>query len=959
MPRTVQFNGSVHQFPDNATDDEVRSALEEYSAKWGYNAPGIPAAPIAAGLGTPTDAPGSFGLGARNPRTGQPYSEKTVAARVPLLDAPTEGIKQMVGGVEAMADPSMNRKAHGASQIVRGAMGVAAPLLPVALAAAPVATGLTLAGGMLAGSGTENALKAVGVPEGYAELGGDVAGLAAGYGANRGAGSLTAPQFRGRASAKLLESAKQNFYDALNPTTKVNKALTENKVAQGLVDRGVVSTSLKDLRERAQAQMEHYGEKIDDAFDARTDQNLRVSPDPILQELEAQKQGAMIGKVVPAASKAHVAKLAELQDEIRKVADANEGNIPVADLRKLRQINDTVVAQSKRGFALPPDELGKIDAHRIAGNAQRGALAEAMPEAADLNREFSFWKNVDKVAGDTSTRRVGQRTPLTDRMFQGTGAAIGASIAGPKGAFAGAELGGKLSRLKNSMIWNSVSARTKARVAALIDSGDTAGALQLADRAALDASAQSPRTYTTADGRIGATDAVLPPAGASFDAPPTATIPEPGAQPNEPGPVQSQSGPEAANAGTGREVAPLPRPDGAGAPQASGTATRVRVPGEAKSYAGRYEVRELADVRPSHNGHTFQPNPEYGLKNDRDYDNPANQGKVVSWSSPAEFDPSFHITDNPDATNGPIVIDSSGNALGGNGRGMILQRVYGNNPKGAAAYRELLANKAQQFGIDPETVRGMKQPVLTRVIDDAEFARPGSKQDAVTDFNKKGTAELTPGERAIADSRRVSPATLDDVSQRLEAKGGDATLAQVLEGKSGSEVLQKLIGDGVISPQERAAFMSEDGLTKAGKDRIASLMLGRFFRDPAQLDNIPASVRNKLERLAAPLARVEGYEGWSLTEQVKEAVDLLEEATTKGFTNVDDFVKQNGIFSRDQFSPKAVALARHLKSTPPNQLVNAVRQYAQDAQHASGGATMFGEPPTPGQSFVDALGAKR
>ncbi|MGH9666419.1 MAG: hypothetical protein ACRD9L_18480, partial [Bryobacteraceae bacterium] len=209
---------------------------------------------------------------------------------------------------------------------------------------------------------------------------------------------------------------------------------------------------------------------------------------------------------------------------------------------------------------------------------------------------------------------------------------------------------------------------------------------------------------------------------------------ESGAVPGAPGPTGAPQASGAVPAGS----------------QAGGPETRIRVPGETRSYGGQYQLRELSDLEASHNGQTFQANPNYPLTNERDYTRTDNQGTVVQYSSPAEFDPSYHVTDNPDATNGPLVVDSSGNVLGGNGRKMILDRVYASNRKGAAAYRGMLEQKAGQFGIDPAAVRPMKQPVLVRVLNDSEVSGAGAAGNAINDFNKKPTAELRPAERAIA-----------------------------------------------------------------------------------------------------------------------------------------------------------------------------------------------------------------
>jgi hypothetical protein len=417
------------------------------------------------------------------------------------------------------------------------------------------------------------------------------------------------------------------------------------------------------------------------------------------------------------------------------------------------------------------------------------------------------------------------------------------------------------------------------------------------------------------------------------------------------------------DAGRTGEGAPDSEPDRPGGEASSsapggpgaGNATSVRIPGQPNRYPAQYEVRELADVQASHSGRNFQPNPKYGIRNDRDYSQQENQGKVVNWSTRAQFDPEYALTESPTASDGAPVIDDAGNVLGGNGRTMILDRVYGSNPQGAVAYKKLLTLKASQFGIDPTQIEAMKQPVLVRRIGDEDLAAQGGKQQAVTDFNKVGTAALKPSEKALADSRRVSQETLDNIASRLDAKGTDATLMGVLDGNAGPEVLNSLIADGVISPQESAAYINGKELTAEGKARVSKLMLGRFFRDPAQLDATPASIRNKLEQIAAPLAKTEGKGEWSLTEPMHSAMDLLEEARAHGQKNLDDMISQSSLLGDQTYSPQAVRLAKSLQNLNQNDLKDAVRQYSQDAADSGKGAGLFGDPPTQKESFDAAF----
>jgi hypothetical protein len=145
----------------------------------------------------------------------------------------------------------------------------------------------------------------------------------------------------------------------------------------------------------------------------------------------------------------------------------------------------------------------------------------------------------------------------------------------------------------------------------------------------------------------------------------------------------------------------LPEPRGSGNSGRYGDATQVRIPGENRALEARYAVRELADVHPSHNPVTLQANPVYAYRNDRNYADPRNSGRIIKQV--AEFDPSYLLTESPDAVNGAPIIDRDGNVLGGNSRTMTVSRVYDERPAAATEYKAMLEKKAAQFGLDRKT----------------------------------------------------------------------------------------------------------------------------------------------------------------------------------------------------------------------------------------------------------------
>ena len=401
-------------------------------------------------------------------------------------------------------------------------------------------------------------------------------------------------------------------------------------------------------------------------------------------------------------------------------------------------------------------------------------------------------------------------------------------------------------------------------------------------------------------------------------------------------------------------------PDGnvaAGARPSTGKKTDVFIPGERQSIPARYEVRELGEIKSSHNGQTFSHNPEYELQNERDYSKPENQQRVIEQSSEDRFRHQLHITDNPDMSNGPPLLDEGGNALGGNSRTMHLQRVYGRNEGAAKAYRQYLIESAQHFGIEPASITGMKQPVLVRIVSDDGLATvPGGAKWAIRKTNVPGGAALSASERAAADAGQMSPDLMSHISSAIENEGAGATLNDALTGQSGTRIVNKLIEDGFFSEQERPGLMDgrTGALTQLAKDRISKALLGKFFRDSDQISRTPPAIRNVLERASAPIARIAEDKAWDVTNDVREAVDLIEYARAHDIKNLADVVGQESMFGdAPEWSDGAVKIAEMLRDAKPNDVVNAFRKYANSKE-----PTMFGES-TPSEAFKEVFGADK
>ncbi len=428
----------------------------------------------------------------------------------------------------------------------------------------------------------------------------------------------------------------------------------------------------------------------------------------------------------------------------------------------------------------------------------------------------------------------------------------------------------------------------------------------------------------------------------------------------KPAPPVAPAAPQEAAASQAPPAASGPQ-NGARAPKvqpAYGNRTDVMIPGENTRYPVRYAVREAADVQPSHNPFSFEPNPSYEHTNDRDYSNPQNSARVIEHGK--QLEPRVVLANTPTAEQGAPIIDTRGNALGGNNRTMAIKRAYAYSPERAQAYRDELTNRAQQFGIDPQEIGRFREPVLVR-----EMAHPTSgpeAQIAITDLNKTATAQTTPAEQAVKDGKRLTPSTVSEIGARIQDTGENSTLAQAIGGERGSEVLQLLVKDGAVTPQEANGYVDERGhLTPEAKDRIAKALVGRLYETPQQFASTPPEMRAKLERIAPQVLRTEGRAEWSLAPAVREAAAALEDARAHRISNLDDLSKQrtlDGAPART-YSPEAIAIAKKLQESP-TRAAAAFRQYANDeALSRPGMQSALFEPPSQHEAFAAAFGAQR
>lgn len=268
-------------------------------------------------------------------------------------------------------------------------------------------------------------------------------------------------------SPRLETSAAKQYSEALGATTKANKIKTD-KVVPGLLEQNVTAFSKEGLQSKAQTALGKASEKLEDAFD-NLPQGIRTDIKPIFDDLQNRKMKYTTNGVVvdDAAYNAYE----RMQRKLLEVADID---VSPQSLRELRQIWDKGSARTGN-FSFTDADSVLNEARKAAANAVRNELANEFPHIAKINKEFSFWSNVDDILTDT-IRRIKSQTGLIEPIAQIAGLATGSTVI--HAVLKGIALK-NIVKLFRSTGWRTISATKKYQLAKLLARGESNKAANL------------------------------------------------------------------------------------------------------------------------------------------------------------------------------------------------------------------------------------------------------------------------------------------------------------------------------------------------------------------------------------------------------------------------------------------------------------------------------------------------
>ncbi len=185
------------------------------------------------------------------------------------------------------------------------------------------------------------------------------------------------------------------------------------------------------------------------------------------------------------------------------------------------------------------------------------------------------------------------------------------------------------------------------------------------------------------------------------------------------------------------------------------------------------------------------------------------------------------ITSSVTAYTGAPTVNSRGEVIQGNNRSAALREMWAAHLEQATRYKQYLTEHAADFGLTPEDVEAMQQPVLVNVLDVTDDEAITLGQFVAQDTESGGTERIKPKnivQKMGNDMRSFA-------GQLLASPDEEMSFAELVD-RNGSGVLKWMQQKGYITPtQYKSAFDSKGGLTAETKNDLKGVMYQSIFQN--------------------------------------------------------------------------------------------------------------------------------
>lgn len=259
---------------------------------------------------------------------------------------------------------------------------------------------------------------------------------------------------------------------------------------------------------------------------------------------------------------------------------------------------------------------------------------------------------------------------------------------------------------------------------------------------------------------------------------------------------------------------------------------------------GRYVLIDASQLQPSHDGRGRNPLhfiDEAQPKERTDAASDAASEQMAKNIRPEE------ITSAVTAYTGAPTINSRGEVIQGNNRAIALKKMHASYKGSADTYKQYLKEHAEEFGLTPEDIDNVPNPVLVNMVDvdDATAIKLG--QYTATDTESGGTERLKP-QNLI---HKMGNDMRSFVNILLKSENADDTLNQLID-SNGLDVLKWLAQKKYITDTQYAsAFNAKGELTAEAKNDLRNVLYKAIFQDAptsieAQFNKLPAAAQKAI-----------------------------------------------------------------------------------------------------------------
>jgi N12 class adenine-specific DNA methylase len=377
---------------------------------------------------------------------------------------------------------------------------------------------------------------------------------------------------------------------------------------------------------------------------------------------------------------------------------------------------------------------------------------------------------------------------------------------------------------------------------------------------------------------------------------------------------------------------------------------------------GRVAVIEASQLQPSHV--QGQRNPMFFIEEAQ----PKNRTEAVSMFAAKEMAEGIRpkeITGSVTAYTGAPTVNTRGEVIQGNNRSDALRYLWQSNlPQQQQTYKQYLIDNAEQFGIDPEAVNAMQNPVLVNMldVDDAEAIRLG--QMTAQDTESGGIERIKPKNVAqtLGDNMRTFANML------LSSGEEDASFGQLVD-RNGTEVMKWMNQVGAISnTQFQSAFDSKSNLTAEAKNDLQKVLYQAVFKGASQqleemFDKLPAKAQRAI--LATAFRDMDSPFAGKMLPEIQASIivynQLMSDPTFANAKKMEEVLKAVEAFKQtialddrfehympaDNFSNFALHLAAMYKATDMSQAtIASYFNQMYDLAQGKKAATLFDEADT-------------